>query len=146
MGTRAYICVELTEEDKQRYNTDKQFMGVYCSLMGMMNGGIGETLYKSYETHKKAMRLINHGSIHVLKDFIKDTKFLYKDIRKDDCLAFFNENEIKSTFGAMVAYLYIYRLSEGWRYYSSTNSKRWRDRGLIANLRYIQKRYNKKRN
>lgn len=130
MGTRCYICVELTDEQKKKLHTEKQFYGVYCALNGMIEGGVGETLYVHYHTNSKAFRLVKHGDIHVLGNLIKETQFL--NTHYSECVTF-NEEDINNTFGFMIQYVYLHRLNGGWEVRTSTPRNRYQQRGFLYN-------------
>ena len=145
MGTRAYICVELSPIEQRFLRTTKQFMGVYCALDGGVINGAGETLYRHYNTREKASRLIMHGSMRSLGNYIKDTNFFDKkhgnmSIIWDESSVFFDMNEIKTKFGVMVEYLYIYTIKGGWSWYKgwTRNDTRWRAMGYIKDMAYFK--------
>ena len=122
MIKRCYICVELSQEEKTFFNTQKNYMGVYCHF----NGGLanaGKILYHKYNTREKASRLIKHGSMRSLHETIKDTNFYGKKrdrlaIIKDEDSIFFNKEDIPTKFGFIIEYVYVYSINEGWRYYA----------------------------
>ena len=145
MGTRAYICVELSPIEQRFFNTTKCFMGVFCALDGNVVGGVGETLYRYYNSREKASRLIRHGSIRSLGNYIKDTNFFDKKkstlaIIGDEDSVFFDMNEIKTKFGVMIEYLYIYTIKGGWSWYKGwiRNDTRWRSMGYIKDMAYFK--------
>lgn len=141
MSTRSFICVELTEEDKKLLHTDKRYFGVYCHFDGYVIDGVGETLLRHYNSYMKTIRLLKHGAMESLQPKIKDINFFHKSKKGAlyfDCV-YFDEDEIKDCFGGTVAYLYIYRLNEGWYWYKPCGKVRWRNMGLIAEIAHFKK-------
>ena len=151
MSTRSYICVELSKEDKKFFNTDKQYVGVYCHWDGYIINGVGETLLKHYNTYLKALRLIKRGEIQGLEETLKLSRFFKpknKVVFKED-LFFFNNEELfaKETF-SMISYVYIFHpyrcVESGWNYYRHFGNN-LRCLGPLKNLAHFKNQKNKKK-
>ena len=126
MATRSYICIELTDELKKKFKTEKQYMCVYSHFDGGLDV-VGSILHYNYNTYKKALQLIKHGEIRSLESTIKDTSFFDPQQKRllrnklHPSIFFLSDIDLTPHNTQMIAYVYIMRLNGLWEMRSAVN-------------------------
>lgn len=113
MATRSYIILELSDEDKKKYKTDKNYMGIYCHWDGYKSYN-GRILMKYYDTKEKVEELISHGDMSSLQPTLQECIFYHRDREHDLKISFFDEINKEFT-NSMVCFLYLFKNNQ-WHY------------------------------